>query len=303
MHIPIRVTISIVLVGLLLLNTNPKDLWLVLVNANIPLVLSTSLLWFFSLYVSSLRWNTILKVYGVHFSNKLTFDLYWIGSFFNNFLPTSIGGDIYKFYGADKHSKNNRAAIISSLIVDRAMGLIMMIWIILAFSPAFVSSGLVSMFCIFLLITTLILFYSFFYIDTKISYVSTSKWINEVIEKLNILLSFKDLGSALYSLGYSLLFVLISSLATQIFFIAVGYTPPFFILLFILPIVDIASMLPVSLNSLGVREGVGVFLFSTFGIPAEIAFAALILGRIMQLLFSMTGGVKYVISSATYKSD
>jgi uncharacterized membrane protein YbhN (UPF0104 family) len=63
------------------------------------------------------------------------------------------------------------------------------------------------------------------------------------------------------------------------FLVDVGYA---YFLAFI-PLIFLASMLPVSVGGLGVREGTLVFFFGALGVPAEVSFAVGILWYALQI--------------------
>ena len=80
-------------------------------------------------YVSSIRWKFLL----VHKNSenitvKYLTSLYFIGSFFNNFMPTSMGGDVYKIYALGKKIGNNADAFVATFM-ERFTGMIALILI------------------------------------------------------------------------------------------------------------------------------------------------------------------------------
>jgi uncharacterized protein (TIRG00374 family) len=79
--------------------------------------------------ISSVRWKSLL----IHQNSQgvsvwyLT-SLYFIGSFFNNFMPTSIGGDVFKVYTLGK-KLNNVSDAFSATFMERFTGLISLVFI------------------------------------------------------------------------------------------------------------------------------------------------------------------------------
>lgn len=61
----------------------------------------------------------------------------------------------------------------------------------------------------------------------------------------------------------------------------------------VVPAASVAAMLPVSLNGLGVREGVFVALLAAIGAPANLAASCALLALIVSTAFSAIGGVVY----------
>ena len=81
------------------------------------------------------------------------------------------------------------------------------------------------------------------------------------------------------------------------YFKAVGQSIDISILVVFTSITTIVSMLPISLNGIGVREGVQVALFTgILGIPAPIVLSAGLLGYIPLLFQAIQGAIVLIIS-------
>ena len=74
---------------------------------------------------------------------------------------------------------------------------------------------------------------------------------------------------------------------------ALGIDIPVLAMFTVIPLSIFVTMLPVSINGIGLREGVFVFFFSTYGIDAveAIAFAWIALGFVM--LQGVIGGILF----------
>jgi len=75
-----------------------------------------------SAYAGAQQWAWILRAGGVKTSVREIRRLYFIGLFFNNFLPANIGGDAYKIIDLGRLEKNSML-ILSATIMDRLIGL------------------------------------------------------------------------------------------------------------------------------------------------------------------------------------
>jgi uncharacterized protein (TIRG00374 family) len=62
------------------------------------------------------------------------------------------------------------------------------------------------------------------------------------------------------------------------------------------PLVPLVSLLPVTANGLGLSEGAFVLFYTQMGVPAEQAFAAAILRRLVTIAVSLPGGVIWLRS-------
>jgi len=76
------------------------------------------------------RWLMLLSVYGVDISLFQAIKLTYLGLFYNNFFPGAIGGDLLKGWYIRKHSSGTKQVeAVMSVVVDRFVGLIAMIWV------------------------------------------------------------------------------------------------------------------------------------------------------------------------------
>ena len=76
--------------------------------------------------------------------------------------------------------------------------------------------------------------------------------------------------------------------ASQVYIIALAFSidvPYFSFVLMSITSVVVASILPISVGGLGVREGVLVVLLSTFGVQPETAFVISLGGYMIKTLF------------------
>ncbi len=91
-------------------------------NANLYFLFFALLFFIFSKIISSFRLNMFLKKIDIQISEKQNLKLYFLGMFYNLFLPGGIGGDGYKVYFLNKKFKIKAKKIIFSLLFDRISG-------------------------------------------------------------------------------------------------------------------------------------------------------------------------------------
>ena len=60
------------------------------------------------------------------------------------------------------------------------------------------------------------------------------------------------------------------------------------------PLVPLVSLLPITANGLGLTEGAFVLFYTQMGVPAEQAFAAAILRRLVTIAVSVPGGLMWL---------
>lgn len=274
--------------------------WQTVIGANVWLLIPLIAFWPIAIGLSALKWKWILGAYGVPISFKKAFSLYWIGGFFNNFLPTSFGGDLYKYLSLGGEQGEKKSAIASSMILERGLGGITQIGVAglvaILFLPdiwkePILGIGL-SMLTVLAIGAGIVLFSK-----RKITISRTFKLrhANTLRDWLNTFFSFPNRRILVASLGVSIAFVALMSLNTFIVFHAFHSPVPFDLLLFAVPFVGVVSQIPISINALGLREGLGVYIFSLFAISPEITLSVYLVNRVMSVASSSTGGIGFAL--------
>jgi len=88
-----------------------------------------------------LRWFLLVRALDLPFTLRNAFRLGLVGTFYNAFLPGSVGGDLVKAYFIAKDQPARRAAAVATVVADRLIGLFGLIWFVAAFGGAFWLSG------------------------------------------------------------------------------------------------------------------------------------------------------------------
>ncbi len=71
----------------------------------------------------AIRWWLLLRAQAIHLPIRSTLHLHFIGLFYNNIMPSSIGGDFLRAWYVTKHTPKRIEAALS-VFVDRAVGLL-----------------------------------------------------------------------------------------------------------------------------------------------------------------------------------
>jgi uncharacterized membrane protein YbhN (UPF0104 family) len=123
-------------------------LWLVARHLNLPelgrtlqqarpgwLALAAAL-FTLSKLISSVRLNTFFRAVGIQLTERYNLRLYWLGMFYNLFLPGGIGGDGYKVYLLGKEFPGQRGVIFRALLLDRLSGMVALLVLLLGLFAA-----------------------------------------------------------------------------------------------------------------------------------------------------------------------
>jgi uncharacterized membrane protein YbhN (UPF0104 family) len=77
--------------------------------------------------VSSERWRLLARVHGLEGGHGRFLAYYFIGIFFNLVLPTSVGGDVVRAWYLARQADGKRTAAFLSVLADRGNGLVVLI--------------------------------------------------------------------------------------------------------------------------------------------------------------------------------
>jgi len=302
LQIIVKSLIALTLFAVLFSLVNWEEFRFTISNARFEFLLAILALWPLSIFLSSIKWNRLLQGYKINerFGNTLL--LYWIGSFFNNFLPSSVGGDSYKFLVLNNFWPGRKAAIASSMILERVIGIFVILPfpLILGFFFLGTNKNFDLIYWTYFFATIMLAVFMFFiwFIIHRYGFHFFSKTKFIIIQKIGLfiqtLFSYQDRNGIILAIFISILFFIVSSFAYHLCFMAFGQNISIVQVMTFLPIISVASAAPISINGLGVQEGLSVFLFSMFGVSLEVALAVALTSRVLLIIATSTGGIAYL---------
>ncbi len=302
----VKMAVSAALIYYLVSKADVAAIWTAVTSANMSLVILSFLLHGIGYFSSSYRWHLLLKDQGFEVPVSYLMRSYAIAMFFNNLLPSTIGGDGYRAFDTTKQGvpKTQSLAIV---LVERFLGLFaLMMFALLAFSMA---AGIVTrtenlwiwVVCIFSAMTfgVWLIFFrgSSGSLPGFITRLPGGSILTKLISKIQDafapfrgrtkVLTMTMLISLLFQLNVIFHYYLISE--------ALGLDVGFNYYLVFIPLSIFIQTLPVSINGIGVREGIYVsFLTEMLGkatVAQSLAFSWIAYGMI--LLLGILGGVMY----------
>jgi uncharacterized protein (TIRG00374 family) len=302
-----RIAISVSLIFYLIktkLNNFSSIIEILKSSSKVLLLLSLST-HIFGVWITALRWKTLLNTQKVKLSIATLSITVLIGSFFNNFLPTTIGGDVYRTYDASKRANIPLGKSASVIIVERFSGVVSAaIYAVVALFLGFTAIGNQSVIIpvvIFFVVTVIL---AFLIINPSVfrlgKIFNKFKFTRKLREKLynvyNTLTSFKKYKVALIkALLYSFLLQFAVILNWYLAARALGIDLTLTAFIFIVPIVSVIAMLPISIGGIGLRENSIVFILIAMGITNEKAAICSLLIFLMITLLGIAGGIMYMI--------
>ena len=285
----LRIGVSFLLIYYLLKKANLPIIYETLKKVRVEFLGLAVLLHLAGDFLSSLQWQIVLSINQVKLSLKKLFPLYLIGAFFSSFLPTNIGGDVYKIHRLTAY-KVKISQAFTSVLMARIMGLWALIFVAtLTFfwPPNLAISGLKTKLLLALLWGGIILIF----------------YLPRFLHKLNFL---SEIHSALASYGrekkifiISLLVSLIAQVLGIFYCAAIAFSLKLNLSLmqiaYFSSLTIIISALPVAINGLGIREWSYVLLFHKVGLSREAALSFSLLIIVFIILRSTLGGLCYAL--------
>lgn len=269
-------------------------------------------LYLFSLAVSAWRWQRLLGAQGVKLSLSKLFESFLVATFFNNFLPSNVGGDVIRIADTAKAvgSKTTAATVV---LLDRGVGLLglflvgavgatMARWFAADAGPVGATTlwaGLVAGTVVSIPVL----------LAPRIVHVLAGPvrrfhpgWIDERLDRLtNALTRFRESPGTMVAtfagavLVQAVLVLFYYALALSL---AIPIDLPHLALL--VPVSFIVQMLPVSINGLGVREAFFGLYFGRLGLPLHSALLLSLGGAAAIVVVSIVGAVAYMARVKTH---
>jgi uncharacterized protein (TIRG00374 family) len=295
----IRPVVSIALLILLFsLLVDVNDVWTAIMAARPGGIALAIALIILALLVSAIKWGILLRAQVATISLPYLFNTYLVGLFFNNFLPSNVGGDVARIADIAKRTgkaPEATASVIGERLIS-GMALALTALIGLLFSPQ-VSGQFAP------IVGGLILFFVFVMglfasrrakriISTVIRRLLGPKWFERIGRVAgSIALAIRNPSTFLWAMFWSFAFHITLVLVNYAIFIALNINLPLISFVLYVPIIAAIQLVPVSVNGFGVREVAYVYFFGTVGVSSSGAAAASLLFGILVMLVSLPGGL------------
>jgi uncharacterized protein (TIRG00374 family) len=297
------VKIAISLVGLLLivLTQDMQQVIGVLRDMNWLPFLAALALFLCGGLVRAYRWGSLVWALGVPVRYRRLVSLYFVGSFFNLFLPTGIGGDAIKMYELSRDDQK-AASAISSVLVDRFLGLFILF--ALALLAVSVSRGLVDPNV--QLVIAVVFIGSLIGAALLLQRTWIEAWgrrlgVDRLLSRIKILCELYEsihlygAVALLKATAASVVWNLILILGYYLLGLAVGIDISIGYYFLFIPIVSAVQIIP-SVGGLGIREATITFLFSQVEGVEQAQAAALGFAYLaMLIIVALLGGVLYLV--------
>jgi len=255
--------------------------------------------------ISAWKWQLLLRIHGATYGFVKLHKWYFIAMFFNNFLPTSIGGDGYRVYRT-LDNKRSRTAAVLAVFVERLSGILTLLLVgwFAAITGSVLHGGLLSQTYVQLgvvgLIITgaiiLILFNRRFW-QRLLNWKRLPKLLRTLTEHLVDYRKQPGLSTAV--IGVSLLFHLFTISWVWLLMKLAGEPLAWYDVAVISALLSVVAVVPLSINGIGVIEGSLIYLAGQFGMSYDTALLVALLQRVLLIPISIAGGLLYLLERKT----
>ena len=249
------------------------------------------------------NWNKALATLKANIQYADLLKIHMTGLFYNLFLPTSMGGELAKIYYLSKRL-NNRITSLKSVALVRGVGLLTNL-LILTFSLAFNR----ELFMVVGYDKTII--HGFYFVTGTIAVLSI---INRVACGKNkamktIVKTMKEyilrLKSFLEEFKLEMVMVVLISLVNQLIIILENFlileslhmNVGFIGLMYIIPLTFFATLLPITIAGIGIREGAFIYFLTRYGYTVDSVVAFSLIGYLIIMIMGITGGIVNAMTS------
>ena len=286
------------------------DIFIALSHISLPYIFLLLLISIIMIVISCLKWQLFLRARGTEISIWSLMVYYYIGYFFNNLLPSSVGGDVARMYLLGKNLNDNTKSI-STVFLERYTGVIALI--VLTIVAAVLNNRLASRplfffpICIMGLVLILsLMFFSIERIKNFIFDLLNFDFLLKIKNKFDGFYQsvhyFRNQWKILaYSMFYSFLFHLMTIINTIVCCWAIKISPNVYDLALTVPMILFVSTVPITVGSIGLWEGAFVFFFHQIGISSADAVTVALILRAKNIIMGLVGGLFYLLRGKMLK--
>lgn len=310
----VKIAVSAGLIAFLFHKLSPENLLSNLSRVSPWQIVMSTVIFFVSVAMGAYQWHLLLKAGGIALPFAKTFKVYFVGMFFNNFLPAGVGGDVMKIYDVTRVG-NDPHRVFAVTMLDRVIGIAGLC--ILALAASFIllaGDGLLNLRLYIVIFAGCV---------APVLALVMNKRLSRGVRRLFGAITLWGLGgrfdAVFRHLGeyrrLRMLLVRLTALAMAVQFLRVvthvlvaqslgiSVTNLQFVQFFVfVPLLSLIMILPISINGLGVREGAGILLFTQIGFSKEQALLMELITYAIMVMVSLLGGFFFLQRSFVRKN-
>jgi uncharacterized membrane protein YbhN (UPF0104 family) len=257
------------------------------------------------LVVSAWRWQLLLQVQRIPVRFGLLTNSFLVATFFNNFLPSNIGGDVVRVADTAPYAGSKTVAT-TIVLVDRAIGLIALLAVAATASASAALAGIPLTGVGYIWISLVIVLAGLLIV------LAWPEWFAKVLHRiaggrgerlqtrvLNLIGAIARFADEPRPLGIAFGGALAVQVLLVLFYVcaakSLSVPLPLLAASVVVPVSLAVQMVPVSINGFGVREAVFAFFFGSLGLNVGSALTLSLGSTALIMLFSLSGGALFLL--------
>jgi glycosyltransferase 2 family protein len=280
----VKILISVILIYIIFKNMDIRAFLNHLKSINLLLYLIAIVFGFIGYFFSAVRWFIFIKAYKLNVSffeaNKYVF----VGLFLGLILPSGAGVDLVRFFYAQRNNLDRRAEVLSSIFVDRFVGVIALVCLALL-GVYFGVEKIREVAKELIWIMLLLIGFFIFMLTPLFEKIILSLFGNvkrfrmgERIQKLLNSFSLYKENKIVVISSFFISIIMQFFFGASAFFIskALGFNLNLVEIILITSAINFITMLPISFSGIGIREGGFIFFLSDkIGLEGAVALSLL----------------------------
>jgi uncharacterized protein (TIRG00374 family) len=301
----VKVLISALLIAVILVNVDLREVRRQLANLQTYWLAVTFAIMLVQFPNSTWKWSIALEVHQLRYTFSYLLKVLLIGFFFNSFLPTSIGGDGYRAIKT-MPAQGFKSRAVSAVLLERLAGLAALLFIALLGSAVlwkehyhivtyFVATCVSGM----LFVMALTASHKLGLFDRLYRSLETIRTIEIITHNYDLIAS--NRSRLLYLAVVSVLYQAVAICIVYSAFKSVNVDASYAQCALISAVSGVISILPISVNGIGVMEGSIVVAATQLGLNPEPSVVVAFLLRVLVVPFSLLCGILYAFESGAQR--
>jgi len=122
----VKIAVSVALLGVLFSKIDVQKLWASARRGSVPWLIAALGIYGVNVVASVWRWAQLLRAQRVRLPQRRLMGSFLVGSFFNNFLPSKIGGDVVRIADTARAAGSKTVATMV-VLTDRVLGVMALV--------------------------------------------------------------------------------------------------------------------------------------------------------------------------------
>ena len=302
----VKLAVSGALLALLFSRVDVSKLWANARQASLAWMAIALAAYAVTVLASVWRWWLLLEAQDVSIPFSALFASMSVALFFNNFLPSNLGGDVIRIADTGKVTRSKTLAA-TVVLADRTMGMMGLIlvaalgltlvtsvnraplpvsppWLWAGFTSGMLIGGLMlwSPNGVGWLLRPLLVFHPE-WVSTRIGSITTT------LQRFR-----SHMGAVVLCFAGAVSVQIMTVVFGWAVARALGIHISIFDLAVVIPLAGVVQMIPLSINGFGVREAMYSLYFTRIGLPIEAAILLSLTSTALVMLYSLTGAAVLV---------